>query len=80
MRYQGEDPRLAELAAWAVEAGRPLPMLAAAIIAQEDRGNLVDLLTGEVLTGGRMGRATPTPTAKAILHLTQGEGDRCPTK
>lgn len=79
MLYPDVDPRLAELAAWAVEAGRPLPMPAAAIIAQEDRGNLVDLLTGKVLAGGSS-RATPTPTAKAILHLTQGEGDPCPTR
>lgn len=79
MPYQGEDPRLVELAAWAVEAGRALPMPAASIIAHEDRGDLVDLETGRIIAGGGFACVAPARTAKAVLHLTQG-GSPCPTK
>jgi hypothetical protein len=42
------DNRISELLQWAEEEGRTLPYAAEAIIALEEQGAVVDLLTGAV--------------------------------
>jgi len=43
------DARYGELLAWECETGRQLPLPAGVIVALEDAGATVDLLTGEVV-------------------------------
>jgi hypothetical protein len=43
---RGDALRLAELAAWQIEEGLPLPMPADLILWLEDRGFVVDLISG----------------------------------
>jgi len=59
------DPRVAELEALAAD-GLLLPMPASMIVWFEDRGKLVDLVTGMVYDTVAV---TPTTQAKAVLHL-----------
>lgn len=46
------DERIAELLELAEEEGITLPMTPEEIVAEEDKGNVVDLVTGEVIEGG----------------------------
>ena len=46
--YEVFDPRAGELFDWQLTTGRPLPMPITAILAHEDAGLVVDLVTGEV--------------------------------
>lgn len=46
--YEVFDPRAGELLDWQLTTGRPLPMSIVAILAHEDAGFVVDLVTGEV--------------------------------
>jgi hypothetical protein len=45
-QVEEHEARLAELLAWQRETGKPLPMAADLILWLEDRGFVVDLLTG----------------------------------
>jgi len=64
------DPRLAELQDLARDAEIRLPYPADYIVWLEDKGRIVDLVTGTVY-GGIV--ATPTPSAKAVAHLLRHE-------
>lgn len=46
------DKRIEELEALAEEEGIVLPMTPEEIVQEEDKGNVVDLITGEVIQGG----------------------------
>ena len=48
MTTNTQDPRITELLDWQLTTGRPLPMAITAILAHEDAGHVVDLVTGEV--------------------------------
>lgn len=65
------DPRVAELEQLAASEGIRLPYPADYIVWLEDRGRLVDLVTGEVIYARLV--ATPTPAAQAIVHLLAHE-------
>jgi hypothetical protein len=65
--------RIAELHAFAVEEGIELPLHAELIIWLEERGCVVDLLTGRA-TLPVVG--TPTPSGKAVNHLLTPEEER----
>jgi hypothetical protein len=65
-----QDPRIAELTQIAREEGITLPMPPATIIWFEDRGYVVDLVTG-MATPPVVGM--PTPSAQAVAHLLAHE-------
>lgn len=48
MTTHTQDPRITELLDWQLTTGRPLPMSITDILAHEDAGQVVDLVTGEV--------------------------------
>ncbi|HMO85720.1 MAG TPA: hypothetical protein PKC18_12470 [Lacipirellulaceae bacterium] len=49
MTNQPTDPRIVELLDWQFTTGRPLPMAITAILAHEDAGRVVDLVTGDLM-------------------------------
>lgn len=60
------DPRVTELEELAVSEGIKLPYRAELIVWLEERGCIVNLLTGKA-TSPYVG--TPTPSGKAVSHL-----------
>ena len=60
------DPRIAELLDLAREEGITLPYPAHYICWLEDKGRIVDLVTGKVYNGIV---ATPTSSARAVAYL-----------
>jgi hypothetical protein len=60
------DSRIAELEALAREEGLDLPYSPNVIIALEDRGSIVDLVTGQVYSAVTV---TPTRHTQALNHL-----------
>ena len=67
------DRRIVEL----LELGVPLPMPAADIVALEDAGHVVDLVSGEVLRNGASDRVALTVVGEAtcvVLAVEAGEG------
>ena len=46
------DNRISELEAWCSMTGRRLPMPIQDILALEDEGHVVDLVTGEIIIAG----------------------------
>lgn len=63
------EQRVQELRDFERSEGIALPMFPADIVAWEDRGYTVDLLTGAVYSAVT---AQPTPSAVAVLHLLAG--------
>lgn len=61
-----EQQRIAELEAWAVAEGIPLPWPAATIIGLEAQGHVVDLSTGLVMQGGADQRVSLTVVGEAV--------------
>lgn len=70
------DARIIELVEWAYREGRELPRPAAEIIAIEDAGGVVDLVTGEVIEGGADDRIelTVIGQATAVVMRFDAEG------
>lgn len=62
------DPRAFELQELAASEGIRLPMPIPMILWLEDHGCVVDLITGKAI---RPSVSTPTPSGRAIAHLTQ---------
>jgi hypothetical protein len=60
------DPRITELEELAAAEGIMLPMPAQMIVWLENRGYVVDLITGRA---PRPTVGTPTPSGKAVCHL-----------
>jgi hypothetical protein len=68
-----QDPRVQELLDLAHAENITLPMPVDMIVYFENQGKFVDLVTGKVYDAVI---ATPTPSAKAVLHLLgHVEGD-----
>lgn len=65
------DPRVSELEELAASEGFRLPYPPDYIVWLEDRGRLVDLVTGEVIYARLV--ATPLPAAQAVVHLLAHE-------
>lgn len=62
------DNRITELLALAAEDGFTLALSPEEIVAHEDRGAIVDLVTGEVMYGVRPVADMPLPEALALLR------------
>jgi hypothetical protein len=60
------DPRVNELLKFAASEGINLPILPSLILWFEDRGCVVDLVTGKAT---RPAVGTPTPTGYAVAYL-----------
>lgn len=61
-----QQQRIAELEAWAAAEGVTLPMAAASIIAMEDAGAVVDLVTGAIVPGCGDQRVRLTVIGEAV--------------
>ena len=60
------DVRINELNELAAAEGIKLPWPAAVIVALEDQGHVVDLVTGLVIQQGSTDRISLTPTGEAV--------------
>lgn len=70
------EQRIAELEAWAAEEGIALPLPAATIIALEETGAVVDLVTGAITPGGADHRYSLTVIGEAVaVAAGAGAGD-----
>jgi hypothetical protein len=63
------DPRIAELEQLAHEEGIVLPMAPSLIVGMEDRGYVVDLVSGELTKIEQLAAPKPTIHAKAVAYL-----------
>lgn len=63
--------RIADLLLWAAEEGIALPMPASTIIALEDTGAVVDLVTGAVTPGAANHRYSLTPSGEALAIIAR---------
>lgn len=61
--------RTADLLAWAAAEGVTLPLPAETIIALEDTGATVDLVTGAITPGGADHRYSLTPAGQALAII-----------
>jgi hypothetical protein len=64
------EQRIQELKDFERECGVPLPMFPWRIVELEDRGYVVDLCSGEILSAVTV---APTASAQAVLHLLAHE-------
>ncbi len=70
-----KDTRVVELLDWAAMLGLVLPMPAAAIVAIEAAGGVVDLVTGEVIEGGASLHVDLTVVGAALAVVLAYEGE-----
>jgi hypothetical protein len=67
------DPRTIELLKWENETHTRLAAPVADILALEDAGHVVDLVTGDVLLHGADSRPAATPFGQAVAAALDGE-------
>lgn len=70
-----KDTRVVELLDWAAMLGLVLPMPAAAIVAIEAAGGVVDLVTGEVIEDGASLHVDLTVVGAALAVVLAYEGE-----
>jgi len=70
------DPRIQDLLDWEAATGRPLPMAIARILAFEDLGHTVDLVTGAIIQDGASDQYILTVIGEAEFIATDLEVER----
>lgn len=71
MTTTAHEQRIADLLAWAAEEGIALPLPPATIIALEDAGAVVDLVSGAITPGAASHRYGLTPSGEALAIIAK---------